>query len=370
MTSTQKQNSIKQLTLKNLEEYSSFTKLRVSNKRKLIFQQFCALLIKRFHRVKRNLKGFIAEIVVPVFYVFLALIVATFIPTNDLRPELELHPWYYLAPNKIFLSKGFDFQLGEKISNTSIHNMELKQGSLSKYEQIKQVTDTFFQAPGPGNRCMNGHRILVKKKFNEQNELKCGNADSKPYETMKITKKLENFSKNGSACSCSSGFLECLNDYFDNIKNKNTSVLKTFDHIIDITGEKDISDWLVRTEFTNTFFKKRFGGFEFKKTKKYSNSNIKDLFSNFTQLAKTLINLLNTATLQNQTLSPVEYLRYLEFVGTNSLYSQDIVKIWYNPKGYDSSVSYLNVLNNAFLRSKTNVLSKDSSDIGNFLNIL
>ena len=360
------------MTLKNLQEYSSFTKLRVSNKRKLIFQQFCALLIKRFHRVKRNLKGFIAEIVVPVIYVFLALTVATFIPTNDLRPELELHPWYYLTPNKIFLSKGFEFQLDEKISNTSQLNFELKLGSLSKYEQIKQVMDTFFQAPGPGNRCMNGHRILVKKKFNEQNELKCENADSKSfsYETMKITKKLDKFSKNVSECSCSSGFLECSNYYFDNIKYKNTSVLKTFDHIIDITAEKDISDWLVRTEFTNTFFKKRFGGFEFKKTKTYSNSNIKYLFSNFTQFAKTLINLLNTATLQNQTFSPVEYLRYLEFVGSNSLYSQDIVKIWYNPKGYDSSVSYLNVLNNAFLRSKTNFLRKDPSNIGNFLNIL
>lgn len=37
---------------------------------------------------------------------------------------------------------------------------------------------------------------------------------------------------------------------------------------------------------------------------------------------------------------------------TDPLISNENVKIWYNTKGYDSSVSYLNVINNAILRAK------------------
>jgi hypothetical protein len=57
------------------------------------------------HRVKRNIKGFFAEIVLPVIFVCLALLVATLVPKLSDRPSLELHPWYYTSPNQLFLSK-------------------------------------------------------------------------------------------------------------------------------------------------------------------------------------------------------------------------------------------------------------------------
>ena len=350
---TSKEKSSSQtLTMEKLEEYSSYTKLRVANKRKLIYQQFIALIIKRFHRVKRNLKGFIAEIVVPVIYVFLALMVATLIPANNLRPELELHPWYYLTPNKIFLSKGAN------IKNDT------------KYERIKQVTDTFYSSPGPGTRCMNEHQILVQKiqgikGFKEKNSLKC--FDSQYFSNNTILEKDRENLKNEtimSECSCSSGFLVCPNNLIDDMENKHITVLKTFDHLYDITGELNVTNWLLKTEFSKTFFKKRQGGYEFKKPKNLSNSNITDLFSDFSKFSKNLIRILNIATHQNQSISPVDYLNSLEFLGMNSLYSQDRVKIWFNPKGYASSVAFLNVLNNAFLRSKTSLLNKDPNDIG------
>jgi hypothetical protein len=37
---------------------------------------------------------------------------------------------------------------------------------------------------------------------------------------------------------------------------------------------------------------------------------------------------------------------------TRSFSNEAAVKIWFNVKGYDSSVAYLNVLNNALLRSQ------------------
>ena len=71
----------------------------------MLFIQLYALLVKRLQRVKRNVKGFFAEIVLPVIFVCLALLVATLSPKANDRPALELHPWYYSEPNQIFLSK-------------------------------------------------------------------------------------------------------------------------------------------------------------------------------------------------------------------------------------------------------------------------
>ena len=68
-------------------------------------------------------------------------------------------------------------------------------------------------------------------------------------------------------------------------------------------------------------------------------------------------------------MSPVEYLNNLEFVGSNSLYADETIKIWYNSKGYDSSVSYLNVLNNAILRSKINDLNLNPNNFGNIFSL-
>lgn len=49
----------KELTQEQLKQFSAYTKLRVSSHLQLVFQQLYALLIKRFHRVKRNIKGMI-----------------------------------------------------------------------------------------------------------------------------------------------------------------------------------------------------------------------------------------------------------------------------------------------------------------------
>lgn len=93
------------LTAEKAKKYAEYTSLRVSNNLMLITQQLYALMIKRFHRVKRNIKGFFAEIVLPVLFVCLALLVATLAPGVSNRPILELHPWYYGQPNQMFISR-------------------------------------------------------------------------------------------------------------------------------------------------------------------------------------------------------------------------------------------------------------------------
>ena len=50
----------------------------------------------------------------------------------------------------------------------------------------------------------------------------------------------------------------------------------------------------------------------------------------------------------------------IKFKGTNPISSRQNVKIWYNLKGHVSSVSHLNVINNAILRSKINMINKNN----------
>ena len=63
------------LSDEKLKEYSTYTKLRVSSQLVLSFIQLYALFMKRYQRVKRNIKGFFAEIVLPVVFVCMALLV-------------------------------------------------------------------------------------------------------------------------------------------------------------------------------------------------------------------------------------------------------------------------------------------------------
>ena len=344
------------LTTEQLQEYASYTKLRVTTKSHLVFQQLYALLLKRFHRVKRNVKGFIAEIVVPVLYVCLALLVATLMPKNELRPKLELHPWYYAAPNKLFLSESSSFLY------------KLDPSVQANHARVKQVTDTFFSSPGPGTRCMNAHSIEIQKVqglrgFDNKLKLECNTFDSKLILNYSLPLSQKNFSEL-SDCDCSSGFPQCPSD--DRAWNLPVKLVKTADLIYDLSG-RNVTDWLLKTEFTHEFFKKRFGGFEFvMPNEKLSDANLTRIFSSFTQFLKTVTKLVNIVTSsENESMSPVDYLNDLEFVGVNALYANETVKIWYNTKGYDASVSYLNVLNNAFLRSKTNVFDQNPSDYGN-----
>lgn len=61
----------------------------------LAWQQMTAILIKRFHHSRRDWKGLIAQILLPVLFVLCAMGLGSI--KNDLRhyPELELSPALY-----------------------------------------------------------------------------------------------------------------------------------------------------------------------------------------------------------------------------------------------------------------------------------
>jgi ATP-binding cassette, subfamily A (ABC1), member 1 len=343
------------LSEEKLEEYSKLTKLRVKYSFNMFFIQLYALLVKRLQRVKRNVKGFFAEIVLPVLFVCLALLVAILAPKEADQPALELHPWYYSTPNKMFLSK-----------SSSLDHSRTFYNSTNAYEQIlepttavNKITDTFFQNAGLGTRCVNNYRILITPQANlysKSNQyFSCLDADYTLLNNLTIpdlsTLNQLNavnytYKKLSPDCDCSKGFPACAPGAGGDIKFRSVYILKTKDQLYDLTS-RNVTDWLIKTEFNSDFFQKRFAGFEFQAPNNNINNNqTNQFYLNFNNFTQTYSNLLNfdLMTNLNSFSSPI--------------ISNQIIKIWYNLKGYDTSVSYLNVINNAILRSKINDLNE------------
>ena len=66
---------------------------------KLVLKHIMALTVKRFHHSKRNKKGFVCEIILPAFFVCLAMVFTLILPALVEEPPLEISPWIY--PTKV-----------------------------------------------------------------------------------------------------------------------------------------------------------------------------------------------------------------------------------------------------------------------------
>uniref|UniRef100_A0A674P497 ATP-binding cassette, sub-family A (ABC1), member 12 n=1 Tax=Takifugu rubripes TaxID=31033 RepID=A0A674P497_TAKRU len=102
----------------------------------LAWQQMTAILIKRFHHSRRDWKGLIAQILLPVLFVVCAMGLGSI--KNDLRhyPELELSPALYnFHPGYSFFSNQ---------NPNSIH-----------------LVDTMMSSPGIDNACLHGNNQYV-----------------------------------------------------------------------------------------------------------------------------------------------------------------------------------------------------------------
>uniref|UniRef100_A0A8C1PM87 ABC transporter domain-containing protein n=1 Tax=Cyprinus carpio TaxID=7962 RepID=A0A8C1PM87_CYPCA len=110
----------------------------------LIKQQFLALFIKRFHHARRSRRGIIAQVVMPAFFVCLALIFSLIVPPFVEYPNLELQPWMYGAPQNTFYS--FDDPA---------------------VDQVERVTNALLSSPGFGTRCTDWFTPAVTPSISE-----------------------------------------------------------------------------------------------------------------------------------------------------------------------------------------------------------
>jgi hypothetical protein len=221
---------------------------------------------------------------------------------------------------------------------------------LNLTNQIKKITETFTSKPGPGARCMSNHKIVISNLIDKYRSSKTSNilncyadtmVNAQQKSLMPITSNYSVFlnltrTKPFPTCSCKTGFPDCQLDNTIDMENRETIKLRTTDILVNLT-ELNVSDWLMKTEFNKKYFRKRFGGFEF----------LDPLVVNET-LVERALNMLK-ATLNITVNNPDR------FVANKRL------KIWYNNKGFYAHVSYLNMMNNAFLRSQ---ITDNKSDYG------
>ncbi|CAF2158124.1 unnamed protein product [Rotaria magnacalcarata] len=306
------------------EEWSSYADERYTGI-SYIAVQVSGLLIKRFHRTKRNIKALIAEILLPIIFVLLAMLVTKLAPDTSEPPPLTLHPWYWGNPSYMFQ--------GIPTNNITLLS--------------KSIQQTFTQAPSLGTRCM-------KSSMFDEKRYPCDLGDAK-YNNVSISQEIMNalnavnytYTRISPSCDCDQKLQTCPigaggpTPSYDKTETKDT-LYRLYDY--------NISDWVVKTEFNEEYLMKRFGGFDFLAQ---NNFNSIDLLNQ--TLIDGIVNAINTINSANQSITNVDAAKVAAFFRIHP----PQVSVWYNNKGWPSSVAFLNVFNNAFLRGL--LLQKSSS---------
>jgi hypothetical protein len=220
-----------------LDEWNSYTIERYTGIHYIAIQ-ISGLIIKRFHRTKRNIKGLIAELFLPIIFVLLAMLVTKLSPNQSDPPPLILHPWYWSKPNYIFQSLS--------INNTSL---------ISKLTQ-----QTFTQSPSLGTRCMNT-TILNKNLYPcTRNDLDYVYVPTSSEVMNALNKVNYNQTRISPECDCWKKMQTC--PIGGGGPSVNFNRIETKDILYDLQ-EFNISDWLIKTEYNPEYLMKRFGGFEY-----------------------------------------------------------------------------------------------------------
>ncbi|TNN77398.1 ATP-binding cassette sub-family A member 12 [Liparis tanakae] len=179
----------------------------------LAWQQMAAILIKRFHHSRRDRKGLLSQILLPVVFMVFAMSLASMNSTLHHYPELELSPALYnYAPSYSFFS------------NQNPNSIKLK--------------DAMMSFPGIDNTCLD-----------MSDDPAC--ARSTNYWSSR-----GNSSKAFSVCKCTQKEQICDGESYQPPHKKIPSA-----HIVYNLSGINVENYLVAT--ANDFIRNRYGGFAF-----------------------------------------------------------------------------------------------------------
>ncbi|XP_041823569.1 retinal-specific phospholipid-transporting ATPase ABCA4-like [Melanotaenia boesemani] len=293
----------------------------------LIIKQFFALLIKRLHHATRSYKDFIAQIMLPASFVFLALMFTLIVPPFGEYPSLTLTPWMY--------GRQYTFFSNERPMDA----------------QMRYFAEVLLDKPGFGTRCMVDEPL---------EDFPCNNITTEwemPLVNPALIEMLESTQwdsfRPSPTCQCSMPkkltMLPVCPEGAGGLPPPQR-IQSTGDVLMDLTG-RNISDYLVKTYPTliRTSLKSKYWVNE----QRYGGISVGGQLpvlgvqpNTIQDLAAQLGRLLNVTGGQHckQTLKDVgTFLRYME--------TPNNVKVWYNNKGWHAMVSFMNVANNAILRA-------------------
>uniref|UniRef100_S4RBA2 ATP-binding cassette, sub-family A (ABC1), member 1A n=1 Tax=Petromyzon marinus TaxID=7757 RepID=S4RBA2_PETMA len=304
----------------------------------LILLQFKALFIKRFHHARRSRKGFVAQIILPAVFVCLALVFSLIIPPFGKYPMLQLQPWMY-GEQYTFLSN----DAPENVKTNSLY-------------------DALLNKPGFGTRCMNGESIPDAACVETKSEW----VQPPMSPAMARTMQSRNWSMEDPSpeCRCSGeGRRVILPDCPEGAGGPPPMqrVQNTTDTLEDLSG-RNISDYLVKT-YPQAIRKSlkhkywvneiRYGGLSVGKKKLSHSASPKDMDIVFTNV-KRVFHIENKAV-------DVLYSGVKDMV--SFLGPKETIKVWFNNKGWHAIVAFMNMANNAVLRSSLPA-GTDPSDYG------
>ncbi|XP_032301868.1 ATP-binding cassette sub-family A member 12 [Coturnix japonica] len=180
----------------------------------LLLKKTSALFIKRFHHTRRDVRGFIAQVILPVLFVMAAMGLGTLRTKETEYPELILSPSLYGTSDQADFFGNFN-------------------------ESTNALVASMLSFPGTDNTCMN------------ESNSQCLNEDMLgPWITN------GNPSTKYSACNCTDGIQTCPQ------KNYTPPHRRTFSTrmLYNVTGH-DVETYILAT--TKDFLQKRYGGWSF-----------------------------------------------------------------------------------------------------------
>uniref|UniRef100_A0A4W2CL05 ATP binding cassette subfamily A member 12 n=1 Tax=Bos indicus x Bos taurus TaxID=30522 RepID=A0A4W2CL05_BOBOX len=178
----------------------------------LLLKKIMAILIKRFHHTRRNWKGFIAQVILPIVFVTTAMGLGTLRSSSSSYPELEITPSLY----------------GTSEQTTFYANY---------HPSTKDLVSAMWSFPGIDNMCLN----ISDPRCLNKNSL--GKWDSSGEEPI----------TNFGVCSCSENTQECPKFNYSPPHRRTYSSQV----IYNLTGHH-LENYLIST--ANEFTQKRYGG--------------------------------------------------------------------------------------------------------------
>ncbi|KAI4590742.1 hypothetical protein MJG53_001791 [Ovis ammon polii x Ovis aries] len=295
---------------------------RLNSGARLVVQHVHALLVKRFQHTIRSHKDFLAQIVLPATFVFLALMLSLIIPPFGEYPALTLHPWMY----------------GQQYTFFSMDQPDS--------EWLSALADVLVNKPGFGNRCLKEEWLP---------EFPCGN--SSPWKTPSVSPDVTHLLQQqrwtadqpSPACRCSTREkLTMLPECPEGAGGlpPPQRIQRSTEILQDLT-DRNVSDFLVKTY--PALIRSRYGGISIGGKLPAPPITGEALVGFLSDLGQ-LMNVSGGPMTREAAKEMPAFLKQLE--------TEDNIKVWFNNKGWHALVSFLNVAHNAILRAS---LHKDKN---------
>ncbi|XP_064228883.1 glucosylceramide transporter ABCA12 [Aotus nancymaae] len=180
----------------------------------LLLKKIMAILIKRFHHTRRNWKGFIAQVILPIVFVTTAMGLGTLRNSSNSYPEIQISPSLYGTSEQTAFYANY-------------------------HPSTEALVSAMWDFPGVDNMCLNISDLRCLKK----DSLEKWNTSGEP---------ITNF----GVCSCSENVQECPKFNYSPPHRRTYSSQV----IYNLTGHR-VENYLITT--ANKFVQKRYGGWSF-----------------------------------------------------------------------------------------------------------